>query len=555
MNKTNIHDSVPMMFRAQTAGRCQVQRIPDRRESEPDITPWTKEWTQEIYPELPLAGEQVQEKIYTFNWRLLSNSGVDDAVIRPVIGARGWPHYPGSSMKGVFRRACSEAEADRYCGKEVKRGDWSPGILRFHGAYPVDTEWRNGLIDITHPQQNKQVGTDDRQTSAFAQISLYQPTLRFGISSNDPEPLSPQEWQKIWQIWEKALACGLGSRVSAGYGYSVEAERQQVLYRAQLQGQGQAAKLLDDSSEFRPNIFRAALRGHALRIFGGLTNAKIAEQAVSDLFGSIQDRGNVGLLGLNFQEISSTLNTFSPGTRWEQSTYDVTGELHWHLQSELPPAPQKALQDLVRGLMHFAMMFGGFGKSWRRADHRLFNSDYYDGNDKPLIGCHWKWSDEATLQRDRSWHVYKLEHISLRIEKLQEAAKKWLEIRNFRLDNAAKWRESWHPANVMVWGRDDANRDDCISMDWIHGNYAYDSSIYRSTLTGQMGNTGRLWQRMYPIVKLRQNPDNKEEPIVRKTSQYLETIVIFPDNSSKTNKFLKFLNEEQSDFQLLWGER
>jgi CRISPR-associated protein Cmr6 len=105
----------------------------------------------------------------------------------------------------------------------------------------------------------------------------------------------------------------------------------------------------------------------------------------------------------------------------------------------------------------------------------------------------------------------------------------------------------------MVWGRDATNRDDCLSMDWIHGNYAFESSIYRSTLTGQMGNTGRLWQRMYPIVKLRQNPDNNEEPMVRKTSLYLETIVIFPDDSPKTKKLLNFLHQEQSNFQLLWG--
>jgi CRISPR-associated protein Cmr6 len=552
MNNDNIHNSVPMMFRAQIAGRCQVQRIPDRRERESDVIPWTREWTQGIYPELPSAGEKVKEKIYTFNWRLLSNSGVDDAVIRPVIGARGWPYYPGSSMKGVFRRACSPEEADRYCGQEVKKGEWSPGILRFHGAYPVDTGWRDSLIDITHPQQNKQVGTDDRQTSAFAQISLYKPTLRFGISSN--ESLSTEEWEKVWLIWEKALCCGLGSRVSAGYGYASEVQHQSVLYRAQLQGQGQAAKLLDESSEFRPNIFRASLRGHALRIFGGLTNAKIAEQAVNELFGSIQDRGNVGLLGLSFQEISSRLGTFSPDTRWEQSTYDVTGEIRLHLQSILPPASQEALQKLVRGLMHFAMIFGGFGKSWRRADHRLFNSDYYDENDKPLIGCHWKWLDDATLQRDRSWHIWKLEQVSQRIKRLQDDAKMWLELRGFQLDNnAANWRESWHPSNVMVWGRDATNRDDCLSMDWIHGTYAYDSSIYRSTLTGAMGNTGRLWQRMYPVVKLNQNHENREEPAVRRTSLYLEIMVIFPDDSPKTRKFLTFLSQEQNNFQLLWG--
>lgn len=49
----------------------------------------------------------VQTRTYNLTWRFITNSGQDDGVIRPAIGAKGWPYYPGSSMKGIFRRACT----------------------------------------------------------------------------------------------------------------------------------------------------------------------------------------------------------------------------------------------------------------------------------------------------------------------------------------------------------------------------------------------------------------------------------------------------------------
>jgi CRISPR-associated protein Cmr6 len=559
MTKANIpnsHKLVPMMFRAQVLGRCNVQKIPSKEEREAgatlDIIPWTNEWIQEIYPQLPPTDEKIKERDFTFNWRLLSNSGVDDAIIRPVIGARGWPYYPGSSMKGAFKRACSPEQKERYCGKELEKGDCIPGILRFHGAYPTDAKWRNNLIDITHPQQNKQVGTDKERSKAFSQISLYKPTLRFGISSN--KILSLEEWEEIWLIWGKALSYGLGSRVSAGYGYALNAEKRPILYRARLQGQGQTAKLLDGTSEFRPNIFRAALYGHALRIFGGLTTAKIAQQAVNELFGSIQDHGNVGLLGLSFQEIKLTPGIFSPDTQWEQSTYDVTGEVQWHLQSEISPESTKALRSLIGRLMNFAMVFGGFGKSWRRADHRLFNSSYYNRNSKPLIGCHWDWANDASLKNNRFYHISELKEIKDLIDKMREVARKWLLLRGFacNVDDFAQWRESWHPETVKVWGRNAYDDGDCISMKWLHSAYDGFSSIKKSSLTGSMGVNGRLWQRMYPVIRMDGNKQAPETIRFHRDNKFLELIVIFPDDQPTTKGFLNYLDKQQDQFQLLW---
>lgn len=237
------------------------------KDEEPDAVQWADEWIDKVYPELPELGETVRSRTYKITWRLSTNCGMDNSVIRPVIGARGWVYYLGSSMKGLFRRDCTQEQAAKYCGNLEQ-----PGILRFQGGYPINTTWTKNLVDIVHPQQGWQVEDQAKKSSAFAQISLYKPTLRFSISSSAKDV----DWDEVWQIWESAIATGLGSRVCVGYGH-VETSRDsvaqglKVLYRTRLKGQGQAPKLLTGGGEFRPNIFRAALRDHALRIFGGLT--------------------------------------------------------------------------------------------------------------------------------------------------------------------------------------------------------------------------------------------------------------------------------------------
>ncbi|WP_068820205.1 hypothetical protein [Phormidesmis priestleyi] len=73
------HKKVPMMFRAQVNGRCQLQRL--TKGEEPDAVRWADEWVDKVYPELPDAGEHVHTRTYTIAWRLITNSGVDDIAV------------------------------------------------------------------------------------------------------------------------------------------------------------------------------------------------------------------------------------------------------------------------------------------------------------------------------------------------------------------------------------------------------------------------------------------------------------------------------------------
>jgi len=560
----NIPDAakkVPLMFRAQTAGRCQLQRV-QRNVPEQDAVRWASEWIDKAYPDAPDFGEGVQTRTSVISWRFVTNSGQDDGVIRPVIGARGRPHYPGSSMKGIFSRACTPEQRERYCGKDINNGDFEPGILRFHGGYPTSDSWQDHLVDIVHPQQDWQVKDDEKTAGAFVQISLYKPKLQFGISCS--EVLKESEWETIWNIWEAALSTGIGCRVCAGYGQPRK-QSGDVIYRCQLRGQGQASKLLDGKTgEFRPNIFRAAIRGHALRIFGGLTDAETTEILVETLFGGVRSRQEkVGLLSMNFRETSLEIEDFGRGN-YAVPSYNVEGYLNWLLtpqQPKLPDAERQALQNLIRALTRFAMLLGGFGKSWRRADHRLFFSEYYETESlKPLIGCHWQWGEGSLLPDVR---VRKLEQVGQFIDEVRQVAVDWMKLKgyNFRPNKYADWRESWHPETLQVWGRLANEAEDCEAIRWLHGPYREaiprarisEGSIYRSTVTGEVGHIGRLWHRMYPFVKLVKS-NNPKQPIPRVTNQYFELLTIFPDNSLESRELLLFLeSQRQGGFQKLWG--
>jgi CRISPR-associated protein Cmr6 len=555
----SVYQKVPMMFRAQIVGRCQVQRIlPDRQKSgeEQDVERWTNEWIDKAYPHPPQFSGRVQtSRAYRMNWRFVTNGGQDDGVIRPVIGAYGCPFYPGSSMKGAFRHACSAEQGDRYCGKELSGGDFEPGLLRFQGGYPTDSQWQNQLIDLIHPQQERQVQRE-KNTSAFAQISLYQPTLQFGISST--EELPEAEWETIWQIWERALANGLGCRVSAGYG-QVSGHTGKILYQARLKGKGQAPKLLDQTGEFRPNVFRAALRGHALRLFGGLTRSEQAEQLVNQLFGSVRGAGDVGLLSMSFQADRLDLGSYGRD-RWRQSTYDVEGELFWMLNRPLSDQQQRrTLANLVKALTHFAMVLGGFGKSWRRADHRLFYPEYAEQDYKPLIGCHWQWAGEESLTKN--YAVRELKQVAALIEGVRSIARTWIELQGGLPDQdwADDWREAWHPQQVQVWGRMADEAEDCLAARWLHAPYRdrdsrariTEGSIYRTTVTGQMGTIGRLWHRMYPVVRRVKGADG--QPEIKPTPKYIELLTLFPDDSLEFEQFLHFLEHESQSFEKLWS--
>ncbi|NET59591.1 MAG: hypothetical protein F6K47_26615 [Symploca sp. SIO2E6] len=578
---------VPLMFQAQIPERGKIQYAGNVEPASNWIDQWLDGcppapkaaddkiplWKQKrVGPKvkLPEFGAHVQTQAYQIRWRLITNSGQDEDVIRPVIGAKGLPFFPGSSMKGAFNRACrTDAEGLRYCGGEEKtdQGETKtvPGILRFHGGYPIDmASWakRDRLVDVVHGQQPYQVMDNRASHTANVQISLYQPRFKFGISST--EQLSQEEWQKIWSIWENAIAFGLGSRVSAGYGYvdkvnpddsitPINAER--TILSAYLSGQGLTAQLLNKKGEFRPNMFKAVLRGHTLRLLAGITNQTVAQTLTQTIWGGINQEATVGKVGIAFtadeDELQLGEHTYRPKSRpFSMPTYNLeVGKLELLRVGDISKDQKKFLGYLLR----FSMLLGGFGKSWRRVHHKLFYPNYFQRGDKPMIGCHWEFLPES----EKLWvinNASSLSTIALFLQKTQETAIAWLQSEGYQPNGYVQdWRETWHPQKVQVWGHIAQDKRDSQAVEWFHGNYFAQQSIKNSELTGWAAKrgfdsqVGRIWHRMYPrYVK------NKSGKLIRLRDEYIELLTIFPDDSEDTKQFLDFL-ASKSKFNLLWG--
>jgi CRISPR-associated protein Cmr6 len=509
-----VSGRIPMEYRAQVQGRCQRQRIKEPKPKPPgwrsDIQIWIDEWVERVDRKSPFSTDGLRIVEVQIDWRLISNSGVDEGVIRPVIGAGGWPLIPGSGIKGLFRRACPSARQLRWCGSPCASGDLSPGILRFHGAWPAqatnqgDCDWTQGLLDVAHPQQNWQVGftNGNERHSAFGVASLYRPRLRIGLSASDPS-ITETEWEEVIATLKQALGAGIGGRTCVGYG-STGALSGDVLFQCGLEGQGPAAKLLDGTAEFRPTMFRAAIRGMALRVFGGLTDHRSALKAVGRIFGSLsrEEGQNVGLLATAYTDAKVELGSSGQGN-WAQPVYATSGQLQWRLtRSPGSHDSQELLAELLAALHGLTLSLGGFGRGWRRPDHSIFDPEY----GKTPIGCHWQWRETASLP---AWiHVQSAKDLAQLLQRAQKLAGRWLEKSGVNMGEAAPWREVLHPQHMLIWTREAIDPLDAVAIEWFHWvpvsgepDRRNDPRELKGTvLGGQVNHVGRIWNRLLPIL-------------------------------------------------------
>ncbi len=546
---------VPHMYRAQVQSRCSLQFASDRTDDR-DI--WIEQWVnpreEDGQPTYQYSEtENVLESGYfcrfrlKFPYRLFTNCG-QDSIFRPTLGKHGIPFIPGSGVKGVFLRYCQKSDrslATRYCGDEEPRT--KQGILRFHGAYPVgdwaSTVVKEGkttnyrIVDVVHPQEKRQIGIDEKSTSAFALISFYQPDFVFEISST--ELLSQAEWQNISGKLRSALQQGLGGKTSTGYGLPF-ITRNEYNINLSLHGVGITSVLLSGEPEFRPNVFKASLRGHAKRLLGGCCqnqeDEKEVEKKVGELFGNTRSPGQV--------EIYWELRNPSSPKDW-QTTYDIRGHLHI--------STRKSDVEFIKYLIKFAYTMGGFGKSWRRVWHKYFyhqNPDY----DK-LIGCHWECEDSGWKNDISEWinDITTPDKLNKFLNELDNVRQQYCQIKQPQF---LKWREAWHKKRVAVYSKIVSQSQ---AIDLFH------NPIYKQTqaIGGRITKTkngkdktknaketevlvvSSVWHRMLPIGN----------------NQYLEIVTLFHGDRNpwrhrtqgdQLRHFIPSLQDK--GLQLSWGE-
>ncbi|NER26529.1 MAG: hypothetical protein F6J89_02590 [Symploca sp. SIO1C4] len=541
---------VPRMFRAQVKEYCNLQFVPDRENREE----WLKEWVNPQQTGKPYQHENLSNikksglygSVYCipvkFPYRLFTNCG-QDTIGRPTLGKNGIPFIPGSSIKGLFRRVCNdEQQKQHYCGGTEKQG-----ILRFHGAYPVGDwtgkhtvpivqngqrmrETRYSILDLVHPQQTRQVQNQDG-TTAIALISLHQPTLIFQFSSTD----STINWKEVETLLKKALSRGLGGKTSTGYGFpDLKSKFTQLPDFTQsenslhipLEGSGVCSVTLTKDPEFRPNIFKASLRSHVTRILAGIcSDENRVNQTSEELFGSNTSEGLVKI----FWE---QLRYNSPKNGERNPTYSVVGKLHI-------TAPENT-RELIGNIIKFAYIMAGFGKSWRRVEHRQFYSWYHEN--KFAIGCHWTCSDENFIS------IQNQEDLSIFLDGLYNFIQKHWQIDSPRPINC--WRESWHPYRVVVYSQI-VHESQAIRL-FHDENFKTTPAIGGRKLGDERPTfVSCVWHRMLPITG----------------NQYLEIVTLFHGGNSAnspgleewrrqgTNQLPLFVQRlKQSGFILTWGD-
>lgn len=532
-----ISREIPMAFRSSLQGRANFQYAAD---PEPFQT-WISEWMQGIDRKTsPFNIAGLHKLTVQVDWRLLSNSGMEPDLIRPVLGAGGWPVVPGSSIKGMFLRACNEEQKRKWCGWCMKDKELANDSLRFHGAWPTATmapgeayaQWcsaEGNLLDLTHPQQEWQCGETwgNESHSAYSLVSLFKPELIIGISSR--RNLAQTDWDEIDSILRRALLHGIGGRTAAGYGSSTQVDNsigvagstqvdRRIVFQCDLEGQGMASVLLSKQPELRPTMFRAAIRGMALRLFGGLTTGEKAHAAVDQLFGGIGRGGaQVGLLAMSYKP---SFYEWGLVGDYGQPVYITQGTLCWRMTSQHHPScttgnggvsERDLVITLLAQLHGLVMALGGFGKCWRRPDHRIFFAKYQTFP----IGCHWQWrkplhdldaKDPLTMALVRN----RVELGGL-ISSARQSAKDWLNRQGLLVPGIATWREVIDPVRMLIWTRMASGPKDAQAIHWFHrdsNEHPEDPFALKLTSIGggqyKIGGQTRLrvgtaWNRMLPL--------------------------------------------------------
>jgi CRISPR-associated protein Cmr6 len=557
-------DEIPMIYRAQIDGRCSLQFAGKNQ----DLEDWRNEWVapnkidakpkqgkgkgdfqssdlnqprhQRSQPLLGIVGNTYRIEV-KFPFRLISNCG-QDSIIRPIMGKDGIPFLSGSSVKGAFRRACNLEQIKKYCGFEDKSDKGhSPSTsgLRFHGAYPVgdwsgshEVKVRHGdrledvtryrMIDVVHPQQERQVGIPtNRNATAIASVSLRNPTMIFEFSG---AAITEDDWKEVERIFWDAIASGIGGKTSTGYGLGGYNDSHPAIvakhkFDVALTGQGVSSTLRSDEPEFRPNLFKASLRGHVQRLLGGVTNnADHITKEVERLFGSSNDVGALKIFWKQQEQVTY-------GDYGQTKTFKAKGILHID-------ANKQDDVDFVEQVFKFAFVMGGFGKSWRRVSHEIFHSSYK----KFEIGCHWQLPSIGDL----NWlGIKSSQDLKQFLNELPDMCKKRLSIPA----GHQSWREAWHRDRVTVYAKETEkssvvelfHRDIFKRTEAIGGHITV---IKKDRETGKEKKSEQLvfshvWHRMLPIDD----------------DRYLEIVTVFHRDRNKW-KHKKDQNDQDGEDQL-----
>lgn len=314
----------------------------------------------------------------TFNWRLRvgGTRGFRELLLPVMHPVFGIPYIPASTLKGAAK-AWAKKQKDvaseqvyeilgMLDGKKVKAAK-----VEFLDAFPTKPCLS---IDIATPQWTWEGNLVRYQPVPHAFLSLYQPEFFIGLRLSAIGKGNP-ELIPIVKIWlENALAEGIGSRVSSGYGRIINtpsnfkstyksANYEFELWTQGIYGYNPPSKGNKGDAEFRPTALRGILRYWFRAVALSLYDVEACQELEKELFGDLGEQGTIS--------ISTKANLPS-----RQEPYVYGGKIY------LQATEEKYLK-LAKQLLILASHLGGFGRGSRRPLHRLNRLGM-------MRGCHWE---------------------------------------------------------------------------------------------------------------------------------------------------------------------
>jgi len=326
-----------------------------------------------------LADEIIEAR---FSWRLRVGGmrGFQELLLPVFHPVYGIPYIPSSSLKGAVKAwARKEIQDQNLINRLLGQLDQGVGCVQILDAFPTKSCLS---LDITNPQWEWQ--EDNRikyKTVPHTLLSMAEPTLIIGLTyTHRGQQQHQSEDLKTVKTWmENALAVGIGSRVSAGYGRTQIQSRfsYSSSHPFQLWTQGIFGADSRQADEFRPVALRGMLRYWFRAIALGLYDPVTCRTLENQLFGKLSQEGTFSL-GVNITEEQDDYPYFYAGDILLESRYEH------HLL-------------LMEKLLFLTSHIAGIGRGSRRPLHR---------NNGRMRGCHWELNDYKLPGNLESWQSF-----------------------------------------------------------------------------------------------------------------------------------------------------
>lgn len=324
-----------------------------------------------------LANETVKVK---FPWRLRvgGTRGFRELLLPVFHPIYGVPYIPSSSLKGAMRAIALQDKSNK---SEVERllGSLDNGIgcVQIFDAFPTAPCLS---VDIANPQWHWQQNEVKYKSEPHFLLSMKQPEFVIGLShtsrGKNVNQLNDLQIVKNWL--EKALALGIGSRVSAGYGKTVLSASlaYSSFHDFQLWTQG-IYGADTKTSEFRPVALRGMLRYWFRALALGIYSPSDAKKLEAILFGTIDPKSQEGSIRIGIEWVKAENNP----------PYFYKGKILLESKAEQH-------LTLIEKVLYLSSHIAGIGRGSRRPLH---------WNSGRMRGCHWELSQNKLPCNQQSW--------------------------------------------------------------------------------------------------------------------------------------------------------